>query len=202
MQTATTSFGLIERAQRGDQRAFELLFEKYRRRLAVLIYYRLGPRLREQFEIDDILQETLLKAFSDIGRFQYQSAGSFLRWLSRIADHVVADLGRSQGRQKRQAVEIVRFRSESNAGGPEPADTKTPSRLLSQKEGVAALLDALNALPPDYRRVILLAKIEGLSTAELADQLGKSRQAAALLLHRAIRRFGEIYGRDDGDHNV
>jgi RNA polymerase sigma factor (sigma-70 family) len=72
---------------------------------------------------------------------------------------------------------------------PEPADTRTPSRLLSQKEDVAALLARLDALPEDYRQAILLARIEGLSTAELAERLGKSREAASLLLHRAVKRF-------------
>jgi DNA-directed RNA polymerase specialized sigma24 family protein len=56
------------------------------------------------------------------------------------------------------------------------------------------LLERLDALPADYRQAILLAKIEGLSTAELAERMGKSREAAALLLHRAVKRFRELTG--------
>lgn len=59
---------------------------------------------------------------------------------------------------------------------------------------MAALLARLDALSEEYRQAILLAKIEGLSTAELAERLGKSRQAAALLLHRALKRFRALAG--------
>jgi RNA polymerase sigma factor (sigma-70 family) len=68
-------------------------------------------------------------------------------------------------------------------------DSKTPSRLLSQDEAFTSLLRDLDALPDDYREVILLIKVEGLSTQEAAERMGKSREAIALLLHRAIQRL-------------
>jgi RNA polymerase sigma-70 factor (ECF subfamily) len=188
METPTSSFGLVERIQHGDKEAFTRLFEKYSRRLAVLIHYKLSPERREVLEVDDILQGTLFKAFRDIDTFTYRSPGSFLRWLSAIADHVIIDEARFQSRQRRHA-EVLAFRSPSNPQGAEPADSKTPSRLLGERQSFEALMDRLNALPEDYRQVIVLAKIEGLTTAEIAEQLGKSREAVALLLHRAIKRF-------------
>ena len=97
-----------------------------------------------------------------------------------------------QKRQKRRAEEVVRFRSESNPAGPEPADSNTPSRLLAQEESVRALLERLNALPANYRDVILLAKVEGLTTLETAERLGKTREAVAVLLHRAVEKFREV----------
>jgi RNA polymerase sigma-70 factor (ECF subfamily) len=192
MQAKTSTFGLIDRVKNGDYEAFTLLFDKYRRRLAVLIHYKLSPEVGCFVEVDDILQETFFKAFRDVGNFTYQSSGSFLRWLSRIADHVIVDLARFHMRQRRHAEEVVRFRSESNPEGPEPVDTRTPSRVLSEKQGLLALLDKLSALPDDYREVILLAKVEGLSTREMAERLGKSREAVALLLHRAIKRLRRL----------
>jgi RNA polymerase sigma factor (sigma-70 family) len=81
------------------------------------------------------------------------------------------------------------FRSESNPLGPEPADSRTPSRLFAQQEAVVRLLDRLGELPEDYRQAILLARIEGLSTAEMAERLGKSREAVAVLVYRAVKRF-------------
>lgn len=195
MATVTSSHGLIARVKGGDREAFTRLFEKYRARLAVLIHYRMGLQMLRFVEVDDILQETLLKAFRDIHQFTYTSPGSFLKWLSQIADHVLADLARSQGRQKRRAAEIVRFRSASNPQGPEPVDSKTPSRLFAENEKVARLLENLNSLPEDYRQAILLAKIEGLSTREVAERLGKSSAATALLLHRALKRFRTLRDR-------
>lgn len=187
----TSTFGLIERFKAGDEEAFARLFEKYRRRLAVLIHYKLSPELRLNLEVDDILQETFLAASRDIGRFTYRSPGSFLSWLSRIAEHAVIDAARFQNRQKRAPGELLPFRSDSNPHGAEPADTNTPSRLFRQEEGLRRLLERLNSLPEEYRQVVLLTKLEGLSTAEAAERMGKSREALALLLHRALKRFRE-----------
>jgi RNA polymerase sigma-70 factor (ECF subfamily) len=137
------------------------------------------------------VQEVYLRTFRAVDRFTYQSPGSLLRWLSSIADHAIVDRARYRGREKR-AGEEVPFRSESNPLGPEPLDTRTPSRLLAQKEAVERLLDRLNALPEEYRQAILMAKIEGLSTVEMAERMGKSREAVALLVYRAVKRFRAI----------
>ena len=189
MAAATSTYGLIERIKKGDSEAFAVLLRKYRPRLAVLVHYRMGPEMRQIVEVDDILQETLLKAFRDFDQFTYRTPGSFMSWLARIADHVMADLARAQGRQKRHAAEVLRFRSESNPAGPEPLDTRTPSRVLLEAESWRGLVEKLNALPDDYRHAILLMKVEGLSTREAAERLGKSNEATALLLHRALKRF-------------
>ena len=192
MDAPTSSFGLLERVRQGDRAALDLLFSQYRRRLAVLIWYKLDPHLRRTADVDDILQETLLRAFRAIDTFQYRTPGSFLHWLSRIAGHVLIDTARYQGRGRRDGGEAVPLRSQSNPHGAEPLDTHTPSRIVAEQEGIAALLARLDGLPEQYREVILLAKIEGLSTAEVAERMGKSREAVALLLHRAVARFRQV----------
>jgi RNA polymerase sigma-70 factor (ECF subfamily) len=191
MLSVTSTFDLLEQAKNGNEEALSRVFEKHRRRLAVLVHFKLGSRTREFADAEDVVQEACLRAFRDIGRFSYQSPGSFFRWLSAIADHVIVDCVRYQNRECR-AGEEVRFRSETNPLGPEPADTKTPSRLLAQREAIERLLDRLHALPEDYRQAILMAKIERLSTAEMAERLGKSREAVALLVYRAVKRFREL----------
>jgi RNA polymerase sigma-70 factor (ECF subfamily) len=191
MLAPTSTFDLLEQARSGSEEALSRVFEKHRRRLAVLVYFKLGSRGREFADAEDVVQEVCLRAFRDIDGFSYQSRGSFFRWLSAIADHVIIDRIRYQERECR-AGEEVRFRSESNPLGPEPADTKTPSRLLAHREGLERLLKRLNALPEDYRQAILMAKIEGLSTAEMSERLGKSREAVALLVYRAVKRFREL----------
>jgi RNA polymerase sigma-70 factor, ECF subfamily len=191
MASPTSTFTLLEQAQAGDRDALSTAFEKYQRRLAVLIHFKLSDRARTFAEVDDTVQETFLRAFRDIHNFNYQSPGSFLRWLSAIADHVIIDRVRYQGRERRTGEEIP-FRSASNPAGAEPADTKTPSRLLAQQEAVERLLARLAALPEDYRNAILMAKIEGLTTAEIAEKLGKTREAVALLVFRAVKRFRSL----------
>jgi RNA polymerase sigma factor (sigma-70 family) len=86
---------------------------------------------------------------------------------------------------------MLSFKSESNPNGAEPMDLMTPSRVFAQQESVQALLRKLDALSPEYRDVILLAKFEGLTTLEISERLGKSRESVALLLHRALKRFRE-----------
>ena len=192
MEQATSSLSLVQRVKSGDHAAFALLFDKYKRRLAVLIHYKISPELRRFAEVDDILQETWIEAYRDIENFTYRKPGSLFTWLSRIADHVIADLARFHGRQKRQPADLIRFRSESNPEGPEPIDTRTPSRVFSENEAVLALIESLNQLPEQYREVILLSRIEGLMTEEIAVRTGRSKEAVALLLHRAIKRFRSI----------
>ncbi len=196
MSSPTSTFTLLEKAKAGDEEALSRAFEKVRRRLAVLIHFKLRPRASDFSEVEDVVQETCLRAFRDLDRFSYQSPGSFLRWLSSIADHVIVDRIRYQGRARRAGDEVP-FRSPSNPQGPEPADTKTPSRVFAQQEAVERLLDHLAALPEDYRQAILMAKIEGLSTAEMAERLGKSREAVALLVYRAVKRFRTL--RENGN---
>ena len=188
MASPTSTFTLLEKAKAGDEAALSRIFEKYRRRLAVLVHFKLRPGSSDFSEVEDVVQETCLRAFRDLDRFSYQTPGSFLHWLSAIADHVIVDRARYAGRARRAGDEVP-FRSPSNPHGPEPADTRTPSRLFAQQEAVERLLDRLSALPEDYRQAILMAKIEGLSTAEMAERLGKSREAVALLVYRAVKRF-------------
>lgn len=191
METPTSTFTLLEQARAGDDAALSRAFEKHRRRLTVLVHFKLSSENRGFSEVEDVVQEVFLRAFRDLDRFSYQSSGSFLRWLSSIADHAIVDRVRYRNRERRAGQEVP-FRSESNPMGPEPADTKTPSRLFAQQEAVARLLARLELLPEDYRQAIVMAKIEGLSTVEMAERLGKSREAVALLVYRAVKRFRAI----------
>jgi RNA polymerase sigma-70 factor (ECF subfamily) len=202
MVSPTSTFDLVERFKNGDDGAFSTLFQLYHRRLAVSVYYRMSPELRALHEVDDILQEVFLNASRSIDQFTYRSPGSFMAWLLRIADHVIVDSARFQKREKRRAEEMLRFRSESNPTGPDPVDSNTPSRLFAQQEAIRQLLGKLDALPPDYRLVILLSKFEGLTTQEVAAQMGKSRETVAVLLHRAVRRLRELDSKGQADESA
>ena len=76
--------------------------------------------------------------------------------------------------------------------GVEPIRRQEFEHNLLLNEGITALLEKLNALPEEYRQVILFAKVEGLSTQEMAERLGRSRESAALLLHRALKRLRSL----------
>ena len=155
----TTTFDLLGRVRQGAGGAASLLFERYRRRLAVLVRFKLGEEWRGKLDIDDLVQETMMRAYRDLDSFTYRSPGSFLHWLSAIADHAIADAVRYQGRARRHATEVLRFRSESNPLGPEPVDSLTPSRVFARAERLEALLRKMDELPEQYREGLLLSKI-------------------------------------------
>jgi len=125
-------------------------------------------------------------------RFTYRSPGSFMAWLSQIADHAIVDAARHENEKKSRPKELLPFRSESNPDGPEPVDLKTPSQVFTQQESLEILLRKLDTLPAEYREMILLAKFEGLTTGEISERSGKARENVALTLHRALKRFREI----------
>src|SRR2546422_2124728 len=177
MDGKTSTYDLVERFKRGDTEAFSLVFQKYQRRLAVLVYYKMSTELRGAMEVDDILQEVFLAAARDMKQFTYQSPGSLMGWLSRIADHVIVDAARYQNRGKRRAEEMLRFRSASNPAGPDPVDPETHSRVFARTEGVQILLKKLDVLPAEYREMILLAKFEGLTTKEISERVERSRES-------------------------
>jgi RNA polymerase sigma-70 factor (subfamily 1) len=180
---STSSYDLVELARSGDEDAYQRLFEKYHRRLALFAHYRLGETLRSSMDVDDVVQETFLEASRDIARFEYRSPDSFFRWLASIARHVIEDAARRQSRRKRDGGERV------EEAAAQMVDTLTPSRILFQSEKIQALMERLDKLPPQYREVIVLSKLEGLAPAEIAKRLDKPRDAVALLLHRALKRF-------------
>jgi RNA polymerase sigma-70 factor, ECF subfamily len=183
----TSTYGLLERMRAGDQEAFTALFRKYSPRLAVLVHYRLGTAMRGKIEVDDVLQETFLTAFRQLPGFSYRKPGSFMNWLSRIAEHAIVDAARYQTRQKRSPAEILMLRTAGDSAGVDPLDSTTPSCIFASRERLARTLARLDALPEEYRTVIVMAKLECLSTGEIADRLGLTREAVAVLLHRAVK---------------
>ena len=191
-QLATSTFDLLARVRAGDESAFTLLFHKYSSRLAVLIRYKLSVEMRARVEVDDILQETFLEASRSLSDFTYRTPGSFMNWLARIADHVIIDNARYQQRQKRQPEARVARDSDSRSPNAEPRDSVTPSQIFARKELFHHVIALLDGLPEDYRTVILLAKVEGKSTQEIAERMNRSREAVAVLLHRATQRLKEL----------
>jgi RNA polymerase sigma-70 factor (ECF subfamily) len=196
-QLATSTFDILTRVRAGDESAFTALFNKYSSRLAVLIRYKLSAEMRARIEVEDILQETFLAASRGLSEFTYRNPGSFMNWLARIADHVIIDTARYQDRQKRHPAALIPLDGDSQSPVIEPADSVTPSRILVRKERFQHVVELLDRLPEDYRTVILLAKVEGQSTQEIADRLKRSREAVAVLLHRATQRLKKLKESED-----
>ena len=182
-----TTLSLVEKASAGDSEAFGALFERHRARFRLLICSRLGQGLAASVDPDDILQESALRALGSMPSFEFQGEESFLRWLGGIAENVILDLSR----KRRRSFYLGRDVAESYP---------SPGRAERRNERFERLQDALADLNPDYREVIRLARIEGLSIRVVADRMGRSPNAVSILLLRALRKLRERFGDTESLH--
>ncbi len=174
---------LLTRAGGGDRTAFEELADRYRPRLEALIRLRLGADLGAKVEVDDISQETLLRAFTSMDTLRADNDRSFFAWLAGIAHNVVLTLARHHTRRP-----VVPYDDDQTADDP------SPSRGAQRSERFDRLQKALDSLTPDHREVILLARIEGLPTEDVAKRMGRSQSAVGQLLWRALKKLRERFG--------
>ncbi len=152
---------LVERAQGGDRRAFDLLVLKYQARLVNLI----GRYVRDHADVMDIAQEAFIKAYRALPGFRGDSA--FYTWLYRIAINTAKNHLASPSRRMSEAAVDVQ-EAELGVAPEELRETATPERLALRDEVERAVLDALEALPEDLRTAVTLRELEGMSYEEIA----------------------------------
>jgi RNA polymerase sigma-70 factor (ECF subfamily) len=156
---------LVERAQKGDKRAFELLVLKYQRKLARL----LSRMVRDQAEIEDITQESFIKAYRALPQFRGESA--FYTWLYRIAVNTAKNYLVARGRRAPTTTEFSSEEAEGFEDAELLRDIATPDAELQTKQIAAAVNKAVEALPEELRTAITLREIEGLSYEEIAQMM-------------------------------
>jgi RNA polymerase sigma-70 factor, ECF subfamily len=156
---------LVERVQRGDKAAFDLLVSKYQRKI-----FRLLSRLiRDQAEIEDVAQEAFIKAYRALPNFRGDSA--FYTWLYRIAINTAKNHLVSRGRRAPTTTEADIEEAETFDDGDHLRDLNTPESMLLTKQVGEAVNRAIDQLPEDLRTAIVLREIEGLSYEEIAESM-------------------------------
>ncbi len=178
---------LVEKARASDRPAFDRLAGEVRSRLAAFVRSRLGEELRSRHEVDDVVQETLLRAYRSIGRFEWQGDGSFLRWATSIADLLIRDLARAAARPVNSPADLTR---------DFPGDEFPPERGLRREERFDRFERAYHTLSPEHQEVIRLARLEGLRVSEVAERLGRSQSAVRHLLLRALEKLRAAFGEE------
>ncbi len=154
---------LVERAQRGDKHAYELLVTKYQRRLSRLI----SRFVRDSAEVEDVTQEAFIKAYRALPTFRGESA--FYTWLYRIGINTAKNYLLAL---KRRAPTSTAFDAEEAEGFEEAGllqEVSTPENELMSKQVVEVVNSSLLQLPDDLRTALTLREIEGLSYEEIAD---------------------------------
>ena len=190
---------LVALAQDGGESALNQLCKVYGPRVLWIIRLRMGAELRSKLESMDLVQDALMSALKDLGTFEYKTEGDFLRWLSRIAENRLRNQLQRLHANKRDIRKEVRLNGyrptveDSFVAALDAVDTTTPSAIMSKREDLDKLTKAIDVLKPEYRQVIVLTKIEGLSYKEIGEKLGKSSEAVRKLVSRALEELISIF---------
>ena len=193
---------LVALAQKGDGVALNQLCSVYGERVRRIIRLRLDRKLRPKLDSVDIVQDALILALGRLKDFTYKNEGDFLRWLCRIAENRLYDIFDKFHTDKRNIRKEIPFKKEDRhtegdvIGALDPAWTTTPSAILCRKESLDKLEKALDKLKPEYKEVVVLKMLEGLSHAEIAEKLGKKEAAARTMLARALAALTIAYRED------
>jgi len=153
---------LVARAQGGDKRAFELLVEKYQRKLGRL----LARFIRDPAEVEDVTQEAFIKAYRALPGFRGDSA--FYTWLYRIGINTAKNYLMALGRRAPTSTEVEAEDAEGFEDGEQLRDINTPESLLLSKEIAQTVNATIDELPEELRTAIQLREIEGMSYEDIA----------------------------------
>jgi RNA polymerase sigma-70 factor (ECF subfamily) len=173
---------LVAEVLSGNQTSFQLLVERYQTRLFALVRH----YTRSTVEIEDIVQDTFLKAYSRLDSFQHQS--SFYTWLYRIATNTVLDFMKRRGRSPVQTVEDPELALEANS-----AAVMRPDARLETEEIARITHEVLDQLPEIFRTVLILREFEDQAYQDIADILGISIGTVESRLFRARARFKQKF---------
>jgi len=153
---------LVERAQRGEKQAFDLLVAKYQRKL-----WRLLSRfIRDPAEVEDVAQEAFIKAYRALPSFRGDSA--FYTWLYRIGINTAKNYLVAMGRRAPTTTEFNSEEAEAFEDGDQLRDINTPESMLMSKQIATTVNETMEELPDELRTAITLREIEGLSYEEIA----------------------------------
>jgi len=170
---------LVAELKRGDQAAFRELVNRHQAKV-----YQLALKLtRNETDAEDILQETFLRVYNRIETFRGEAA--FSSWLYRIAAN--ASFAKLGERKKHDHADLDDVYPEYEAAPTQPVNdwSRQPDSVLMSKETLGLLDKAISELPEDFRVVVLLRDVQGLSNAQVADILDLTVAAVKSRLHRA-----------------
>ena len=153
---------LIERVQRGDKAAFDVLVLKYQQRVVNLV----SRFVRNHADALDITQDAFLKAYRALPNFRGDSA--FYTWLYRIAVNTAKNFLATQSRRSGDLHQDISEIEQIEANDA-LRDKATPERLLLRDEIQSTVIAAIDELPEDLRMAIMLREVEGLSYEDIAN---------------------------------
>ena len=184
---------LVRSAQAGDASALEALFARYVPVVRQIVALRMGWRLRQMLDVEDLVQNALVRILQSLEKFEPRSEGSFRNWLARCVEREIVDTHRAETRAKRGGGAVARFGDcdasvlHSSIFG---ADGSTPSAHARAGELAERLEEALLEMPAHERELIVLRALCDMSYEEIAAQLGTANEASVrVACSRALRKL-------------
>jgi RNA polymerase sigma-70 factor, ECF subfamily len=182
-------------ARAGDPDAADRLFARVRPWMQILARTQLGRYLQPKSDPSDVVQVALLEAVRALGQFRGESEAEFLAWLRQVLANAIrhearrfaGTAARDMGREESLDRELAE--SSARLGSVLVADGSSPSAGAERAEARLELAALLARLPEEYRDVIVLRNLEGLSHEEVAERLGRSVGAVRMLWIRALARL-------------
>jgi RNA polymerase sigma-70 factor (ECF subfamily) len=185
---------LFRRAREGSEEAVNELFDRYGERLHALVRLRLGARLRRHLESRDIVQNTMMKAFQALDRFEGDESTPLMAWLGRIAENEIRDQADFYEREKRRSE--LETPLDGKLGALHAEVTSAVSRLYV-KEQMERVERAFESLEPAHRDVIVLRNLEELSFGEIGERLQRTAEASRKLYSRAMASLALVMSASD-----
>ena len=173
-------------ATAGDPGALESLLERFLPDLRAFARLHMGP-LAWHESSSDLVQSVCRHVLADLDGFDYRGEAAFRKWL------LVACANRMRDRRKywvREVRDARRTTGITDSVAEQAVQFQTPSGELLRREELDRLQAALDRLPDEYREVVTLSRLCGMSHREIAEQRGSSEGATRMLLHRALARLG------------
>ena len=200
----TTPEELLAAAQAGTAGSLSRLLQLYSNYLRLLAGAQLDNRLQARVSPSDIVQETLLEAHRDFGRFGGRSSGEFTGWLRRILinnlasaveHHLVAEKRDARREVSLDEIGATVDRSATCLLAFLQDDMTSPSSQIEKHEQLLALAEVLTSMAPNYRQVIVMRHVEGRPFKEIAESLGRSPGATRMLWLRAVEQLRQEFER-------
>lgn len=157
---------LVQRVQRGDKKAFDLLVSKYQRKMLRLVL----RLVHDQAEAEDIVQDAFIRAYRALPQFRGDAA--FYTWLYRIGVNTAKNHLASQKNRPQQSLDEENEDGETRAPEEALRDNNTPESMLASKQIAATVNAAMESLSEELRTAITLREVESLSYDEIAEMVG------------------------------
>jgi RNA polymerase sigma-70 factor (ECF subfamily) len=186
---------LLRQARAGDGQALGRLLERYRDYLALLVRLQIGRRLQGKADAADVVQETFLEAHRDCAQFRGSTEGELAAWLRQVLARNLANLVRRYYATQRRNVRLERDLNAELDQSSRAIDAgllarhESPSQGAARREQALLLADALGRLPEDYREVLILRHLEGLTFPDVAHRMGRTLDSVEKLWARALARL-------------